>query len=80
MSKLNTERKEDAEASNQLPYVNYFVDDLHDAVGECFHSCFDDSSNCIGVNKKTLSKLYDLQFKVNDLVDQVEENFNLKLD
>jgi len=65
---------------NSLSFVNYFTDDLHEEVANCFHSCFDKSSECIGPNKETLKYLYKLQYKVDDLVEQIEESYNLKLD
>ena len=65
---------------NSIVFVNYFTNDLHEGVEDCFHSCFDDKSDCIGPNKKTLTHLYKLQHKVDDLIEQVEESYNLKLD
>lgn len=66
--------------NNSIVFVNYFSDDLHDKVAECFHSCFNNKSICIGPNKSTLTQLYKLQYAVDDLIEQLEDNYNLKLD
>lgn len=63
---------------NTIVFVNYFTNDMHDKVRDCFQSCFNERGDCIGLNKETLKTLYRLQYTVDDLIDQVEEIYNLK--